>query len=47
MSAGLLGLVSCIYWLVAIDQAMKGSMAGFIIWASYGMANLGLIWQVK
>lgn len=47
MSAVLLGVVSCIYWLVAIDQYIKGSPSGFVIWASYGMANLGLIWQAK
>jgi len=39
MSGPLLLLVSVIYWGVAIDQWIKGSPAGFVVWASYGMAN--------
>jgi len=47
MSAWLLLAVSCVYWWVAIDQWLKGSPAGFVVWASYGMANVGLIWMTR
>lgn len=47
MSAGLLGIVCIIYWVVAVDQWIAGSPSGFVVWAAYGTANLGLIWQLK
>jgi len=47
VSAPLLFLVSLIYWAVAIDQWMKGSPAGFVVWASYGAANWGLMWMTR
>ena len=47
MSATLLVIVSLIYWGVAIDQCMKGSPAGFVVWASYGAANWGLMWMTR
>jgi len=47
VSALLLFIVSLIYWGVAIDQWLKGSPAGAVVWASYGMANWGLIWLTR
>lgn len=47
MSVTLLLVVSLIYFGVAIDQWWRGSPAGFVVWASYGMANLGLIWMTR
>ena len=47
MSGPLLLFVSVIYWGVAIDQWWKGSPAGALVWASYGMANWGLMWLTR
>ena len=47
MSATLLFVVSVIYWGVAIDQWWRGSPAGALVWASYGMANWGLMWMTR
>ena len=47
MSVTLLLVVSLIYFGVAIDQWIKGSPAGFVVWASYGMANWGLMWMTR
>jgi hypothetical protein len=47
MSAPLLLFVSLLYWAVAIEQWWKGSPAGFVVWASYGTANWGLMWMTR
>ena len=47
MSGPLRLFVSVIYWGVAIDQWIKGSPAGAIVWASYGTANWGLMWMTR
>lgn len=47
MSAPLLFVVSLIYFSVAIDQLWRGSYAGCLTWASYGLANWGLMWTVR
>lgn len=47
MSAPLLVLVAGIYAYVAIEQLWKGSPSGFFLWASYGCANIALIWHTK
>lgn len=47
MSGPLLFFVSLIYWVVAIDQARKGSWAGFLTWSAYGVANWGLMLTAK
>lgn len=47
MSFHLIFIVSLIYWGVAIDQLWRGSPAGFVVWASYGTANWGLMWLTR
>ena len=47
MSAPLLLLVSVVYLCVGVDQAMKGSPAGCLVWCSYAAANWGLMWLTK
>lgn len=47
MSAPLLLVVSFVYWGVAIDQLRRGSLANFVVWSAYGVANWGLIWTTK
>lgn len=47
MSAPLVLVVAVIYLSVAIEQLLRGSVAGFVVWASYASANLGLVWLIK
>lgn len=45
MSRPLILLVMCIYGYVAVEQLARGNTPGFILWAAYAVANLGLAWQ--
>lgn len=47
MSGPLILLVMFIYFFVAGEQLAKGNLAGFITWASYGLANIGLWMMAK
>lgn len=47
MSGPLILLSMCIYFYVAFEQGVKGNWPGFIMWGSYGMANIGLWMMAK
>ena len=47
MSSPLILGVMCVYFLVGIDQGLKGNPGGLIMWSAYGVANLGLWMQSK
>lgn len=47
MSVPLLIIVSVIYAYTALEQAYKGSTAGFCLWLSYACANIALIWHTR
>lgn len=44
MSTGLVLIVTALYGTIAVTQAAKGSWGFALMWASYAMANVGLIW---
>jgi len=44
MSFGLIIAVTIIYFTVGIFQVSKGSPGFGLMWMSYGMANVGLLW---
>ncbi len=47
MSGPLILLTMAIYFYVGIEQGLKGNAAGFIMWTSYGAANIGLWMMAK
>lgn len=47
MSQPLILIVMLIYFWVAGEQAVKGNIPGVILWAAYGVANIGLAMQTK
>lgn len=47
MSGPLILVSMCIYFYVGLEQGIKGNTAGFIMWCSYGLANIGLWMQAK
>lgn len=47
MSGPLILVSMAIYFFVGIEQGLKGNYPGFIMWCSYGTANIGLYWMSK
>jgi len=47
MSRPLILLVMCIYGYVAVEQLLKRNYPGFVLWAAYAVANIGLALQTK
>jgi hypothetical protein len=47
MSRHLILLTMCIYAYVACEQLYKKNVPGFITWASYALANIGLWMMAK
>ena len=47
MSGWLIALTGLIYAYIACEQLCKKNVPGFIIWASYAMANIGLWMMAK
>jgi hypothetical protein len=47
MSGPLILVCMAIYYCVAIDQLRKGEVGSFLMWASYGTANIGLWMNAK
>jgi hypothetical protein len=43
MSKPLIALVTLIYFGVAVSHAVEGKWAWSLVWASYGLANIGLL----
>lgn len=35
------------YFAIAVDQAIRGQYAGFVLYAAYGTANIALLWITK
>lgn len=47
MSGPLILVCMFIYFFVAAEQLAKGNLAGFIVWGSYGLANIGMWMMAK
>jgi hypothetical protein len=47
MSRPLILLVMVIYGYVAVEQLLKKNYPGFVLWAAYSVANIGLALQTK
>ena len=45
MSRPLILLVMVIYGYVAVEQLARGNYPGFLLWAAYAVANVGLAMQ--
>lgn len=45
MSRPLILVVMVIYGYVAVEQLVRGNVPGFVLWASYATANIGLALQ--
>jgi hypothetical protein len=45
MSKPLIALVGLIYLFVAGEQLHRGNVPGFVLWASYAAANVGLFFM--
>lgn len=44
MSTGLVVVVTAIYATIGVMQLFKGQSGFALMWGSYAMANVGLIW---
>lgn len=47
MSTSLLILVTLIYFGVALNETRTGNHPTGLVFAAYGVANIGLIWQMR
>ena len=46
MSPLMVGVVSVLYGITALDQALKGDWAWTMVWLCYGLANIGLFFLI-
>jgi len=47
MSTWLLAAMGCVYFIVAIDQFMKGGIGTGIMFIGYAVGNVGLVLVAK
>ena len=40
-------IVTVLYGIVGISYALKGNLPWALVWFSYSMANVGLIWSAS
>ncbi len=47
MSTFLIGLVMVIYFAIAVSAIADGNKPLALVYAAYGMGNLGIMWGMK
>lgn len=47
MSTWLIAAMGCVYFIVAIDQFMKGGIGTGIMFIGYALGNVGLVMVAK
>lgn len=40
-------IVTVLYGIVGVSYALKGNLPWALVWISYSMANIGLIWAAS
>ena len=47
LEQAVVSVVTILYGIVGISYALKGNLPWALVWISYSMANIGLIWAAS